>query len=217
MMMKEEQRRRIAASYLTHILVAIEAGDHAAPFRDFLDNWYAYEVGTGHLTSGGRPIWFNNPGAHRHHAALSRMHFISRGAAEILARSTSDRAGYVEMWTKKDPAHRLMVDHAVPIGVLRRTMFEDEALRSPAAIGAFLGRYFRLGVLTSSEDQTLNRMGLRDTMPADWDRSSVFARYQAADINHHTPERHEDSSARRCSGASPRLSTPDRAAKRAVG
>lgn len=51
-----ERRAVLAASYLEHIRIALEAGDRGAPFRDFIDNWAALNSGTDHhVSSGDRP------------------------------------------------------------------------------------------------------------------------------------------------------------------
>lgn len=56
----------LADSYLDHIQIAVEAQDRGAPFRDFLDNWNAFNAQHEHHRSrGDRPRWFNNP-SHSH-------------------------------------------------------------------------------------------------------------------------------------------------------
>ncbi len=181
-MFTKEARVRIAASYLHHIIIALEAEDRAAPFRDFLDNWYAYETGGGHLTTGGRPIWFNNPCAKRHNGALGAMHFVSRRAAAILADAIAAGSQYAEMRLGKDSAVRLMVDHAIPLRVLRQMMFEDPGLRSPESLQTFLLQNYRLGVVTFEENARLSSLGLVSAMPSDWSGADPLARYVAAGV-----------------------------------
>lgn len=181
-MLTKEARARIAASYLHHIIIALEAEDGAAPFRDFFDNWYAYETGGGHLTTGGRPVWFNNPCAKRHNGALAAMHFVSRQAAAILADASAAGSQYAEMRLSKESAVRLMVDHAIPLRVLRQTMFEDSGLRSPESLQTFLRQNYRLGVVTFEENARLSSLGLVSAMPGDWSGADPFARYAAAGI-----------------------------------
>jgi hypothetical protein len=179
--MDDLTRRRLADSYLDHVLIALEARDRGAPFRDFLDNWYAYEVGKGHLTKGGRPIWFNNPCAQTHQEALAAMHFVSRDARAILSQAREEATTFRSLRNERHPSVRLMVDHAVPLRILVRHLFEEEALRSREAIRGYLCDWYRMGVITSSEDARLNAAGLRSAMPQPWD-GSVFARYVAASI-----------------------------------
>ena len=181
-MLTTEARARIAESYLHHIIIALEAEDRAAPFRDFLDNWFAYETVRGHLTTGGRPIWFNNPCAKRHKAALAAMHFVSRNAAAILADASSAGSQYAKMRLGKGPSIRLMVDHAIPLRVLRQTMFEDSRLKSIDALRAFLRQNYRLGVVTFEENARLSSLVLVSAMPGDWSGADPFARYAAAGI-----------------------------------
>ncbi len=181
-MLDETVRQKIAESYCSHILIALEAGDHGAPFRDFLDNWYAHHVGEGHLTAAGRPIWFNNPCAAKHQSALSKMHFVSKNAAAILAQAKTSRLKFIGLRSQKDQTVRLMVDHAVPISLMCQMMFKDAKIRSVGAIQTFLLHFYRLGVLTYEEDQRLNRLGLQRKMPDNWDKNDIFARYHAAAI-----------------------------------
>lgn len=181
-MLDDDARAKIATSYLSHILIAVDANDRSAPFRDFLDNWYAYENAGGHLTSGGRPVWFNNPCARRHQRALSDMHFVSREAGAILASARDEAGRYADLRNGKDATIRLMVDHAIPLRVLRHMLFDDPALRSIDALRAFLQAHYRLGVLTFDENARLNSLGLVSAMPSDWNGRDVFARYAVAGI-----------------------------------
>ena len=45
-----------------------------------------------------------------------------------------------------------------------------------------LNKYYKLGVLTKSEDDLLNNAKLRSKMPPLWDSENVFARYDAIGI-----------------------------------
>lgn len=179
--MEHEHRRALATSYLDHLLIAIEAADRGAPFRTFLDNWYAYEVGGGHLTRGGRPIWFNNPCAVTHQAALASMHFRSEAAARVLAQASVDPAAYRRRRAEDGLSVRLMVDHAVPLRVLVQAMFDDPTLRTREALRRHLLDNYRLGVITSEEDAILRHHGLTSAMPNPW-CGSPFARYTHARI-----------------------------------
>lgn len=186
-MLSHTHREGLANSYLHHILIALVAGDRGAPFRTFLDNWYAYHVGNDHLTAGGRPVWFNNPCARRHQRALLAMHFLSKDAAKILEQATRDSTAYLLARRRRQAEIRLMVDHSIPLMRLREAMFADKELRTIDAIRDFLLSNFRLGVLTADEDSQLNTLGLNNAMPEDWDGSDPFARYFKAGIDRYQP------------------------------
>ncbi|WP_308516158.1 hypothetical protein [Sphingomonas flavescens] len=177
-----DRRALIAESYLDHIAIALKVGDKGAPFRTFIDNWYAFETGTGHLTDGDRPIWFNNPCARTHGPALRAMHFQSLAAAAVLDLATRDGSSYAEQRQAKSTAVRLMVDHAVPLRVIVGLMFEETFEPRSEAISAHLRRWYRLGVITSDEDARLNSHGLRSAMPTSWNGHDVYARYAAAGV-----------------------------------
>jgi hypothetical protein len=173
----EARRRQLAESYLDHILLALRANDRGAPFRTFFDNWYAFTTSQGHLTRGGRPIWFNNPCALRHGATLSAMHFASAEAGQVLEQARMQPAAYRLLRSEKNSAVRLMVDHCVPFGVMLDMLFSDTAGWSRERISTFLHHWYRLGVITAREDAALNAAGLKSAMPAGWD-GDHFARYR---------------------------------------
>ncbi|WP_375392090.1 hypothetical protein [uncultured Sphingomonas sp.] len=172
----------ITDSYLQRIQIAVAAGDHAAPFRDFLDNWHAFEHGPPFITKGLRPIWFNNPCAWQQRDMLNAMHFVSADAREVLDRAKADTANFIALRMSKDASTRLVVDHAIPLRVLRQRVFEDRALADTDALKAYLKSHYRLAVITHAEDQRLNRLKLRSAMPGNWDGQNTWARYEAAGI-----------------------------------
>ena len=110
------------------------------------------------------------------------MHYVSRQAASILADASAAGSQYAEMRLGKDSAVRLMVDHAIPLRVLRQTMFEDPGLRSPESLQTFLLQNYRLGVVTFEENARLSSLRLVSAMPSDWSGADPFARYVAAGI-----------------------------------
>jgi hypothetical protein len=174
---------RIANSYITHILVAVSVGDRAAPFRDFVDNWYAFKAPGGHLlTKGNLPRWFNNPNATILGDALTAMHFRSSKAAEIIALARDNNTEYEDRLAKKDASVRLMVDHAIPLRVIKNKLFTQEAKHTAETIHAVLCQWYRLGVITAEEDKRLNEAGLQSKMPPNWNETDVFARYQQVGI-----------------------------------
>lgn len=173
----------LADSYLDHIRIAVEAQDRGAPFRDFVDNWNAYYARHNHHRSrGDRPRWFNNPSALARVQMLDTLDFRSAGAAAILAEAAGDPAAYLRRRKAKDLTARLIVDHVVPITVMVDALFAEDFPLTREGIRAHLVRWYRLGLLSYSEDARLNNKGLRSTMPVGWDGKNLFARYEAAGI-----------------------------------
>lgn len=181
------RRAALATSYLEHIRIALEADDRGAPFRTFIDNWAAFSSDADHhVSSGDRPKWFNNPCLRTRQAMLYSLDFRSKGSEPVLAQARAAPADYQAKRAAKDSTVRLVVDHAVPIDVMVRVMFDPQpgegVERTAEGIRAHLSRWYRLGLLTPDEDASLNRAGYRSAMPRDWDRRSVFARYDAVGI-----------------------------------
>ncbi|GAN80080.1 hypothetical protein Aam_036_002 [Acidocella aminolytica 101 = DSM 11237] len=117
---------------------------------------------------------------------LESLDFISGGAADILSYARQDPDGYDRLYKVRDTNVRLMVDHAVPIGVMADMLFDSaSAVVSDLAladISAHLERWYRLGLVSHAENGRLNAAGLASRMPPDWDRVDPFARYQVAGI-----------------------------------
>ena len=174
---------QLADSYLDHIRIAVEAGDKAAPFRDFLDNWAAFASEADHHRSAkNRVIWFNNPDAVKRRAMLLSLPFRSAGAAWVLSYAAENPNKYLELRRAGDKSVRLIVDHAVPLVVMVERLFELGADLSREGIRRHLNRWYLLGLLTNAEDVTLNRLGLRSRIPANWDGDDLTARYREAAI-----------------------------------
>lgn len=175
---------RLANSYLDHIRVAVEAQDFGAPFRDFIDNWAAFASATNHhRTASNKVIWFNNPDALRRGAMLRSLPFRSVTADNVIRLATDQPETYRQRQLSKDPTVRLIVDHAVPLAVLVRKLFETDFDLSRNCLKVFLERNYHLGLLTAAEDCRLNQLGLRSTMPANWDGADLIARYRNAGID----------------------------------
>lgn len=173
----------LADSYLDHIRIAVEAQDRGAPFRDFLDNWNAFSAQHEHHRSrGDRPRWFNNPSALARVQMLDALDFRSAGAGAILEDAARDPAIYQRCYAARDRDVQLVVDHAVPIGVIVAALFAGDVELTREGIGAYLNRWYRLGLLSHDEDASLNAQRLRSAMPAEWDCENPFARYEAAGI-----------------------------------
>lgn len=163
---------------LSYLVMATAMGDIAAPFRTFMDSWFAYHVGGPLLNASSRPHWLNNPCPIRHRDALLTAHWVSANAALTLAGVRSDR---------------LVKDHAVPVSVLRDQMMSEPPATLEAA-REFMIRNYRIGIMTVGEDDALTAAGLRSRMPSGWKPGdSPFARYDAAGICiqelHHGPSK----------------------------
>lgn len=157
----------LALSTLRHVQIAVEARDQAAPYRTFFDNFYAYFRGGPLLNQAGRPHWFNNPCPQKHRNALMTVHFVSSTAARVLA----------GLYTE-----RLVRDHAIPVAVIREILMNAHR-PSDELVERYLRSFYRLGLITESEDERINAAGLRSRMPENWHpHDGAFARYEAVGI-----------------------------------
>lgn len=157
----------LALSSLKHIQIAVEAKDRGAPFRTFFDNFFAYHVRGAHLNSNGRPIWLNNPCPRRHRDALLGAHFVSVAAMRVLAGLSEER---------------LVKDHAIPVSVLREMLIDDNC-DTLKRVQRLMSRFYRIGIITVSEDDLLVSRGFRSQMPSGWRRGDgPYARYDAVGI-----------------------------------
>ncbi|MFN3725217.1 MAG: hypothetical protein ACK4SZ_02815 [Allosphingosinicella sp.] len=160
----------LALSTLRHIQIAVEARDRAAPYRTFFDNFYAYYRGGPLLNDAGRPYWFNNPCPRKHRNALASLHFVSSAASRVLAGLDTER---------------LVRDHAIPVAVLREILMNAHP-PSDEVVERYLRSFYRLGLITESEDERLSAAGLRSHMPKSWhSHDGAFARYEAVAITAH--------------------------------
>ena len=75
----------------------------------------------------------------------------------------------------------LIHEHLVPREVVRQKIF---GLRNPTqeAVRRTLKTWCVGVVVTKTEDEKLNNLGLRSSMPLDWNRRDKWARYKAAEI-----------------------------------
>ena len=113
---------------------------------------------------------------------LDALDFRSAGAAAILADAARDPLRYQERYKAGDRAVKLIVDHAVPIGVLVAALFAGDVELTRDGIRTHLVAWYRLGLLSHGENARLDAIGLRSVMPSGWDGRDVFARYSAAGI-----------------------------------
>ena len=75
----------------------------------------------------------------------------------------------------------LIHEHLVPRAVVREKIF---GLRNPTqqAVRRTLQTWCVGVVVTKTEDERLNKAGLRSSMPKDWDKRDKWARYKAVGI-----------------------------------
>ncbi len=151
---------------LEFISTYLRARPPTAPIRTFIDDWFAFHAAGPFLNKSGRPIWFNRPCPVKNKKALLSMHFISEQAELVIENGAGEN---------------LIKEHVVPVKVLR-TLMEEIQEPTISNIEQFLLRYYRLGVLTASDDRLLKEAGLNSSMPKNWDGNDVFARYNFAEI-----------------------------------
>lgn len=81
------------------------------------------------------------------------------------------------------PLSECVVEHAVPQMAIVNWLMDLEPLTT-ATVTDLLDRYFTVMLVTQEEHARLNASGLRSTMPQDWDKSNVYARYKIVGIEH---------------------------------
>ena len=166
------------------IVVAAPTG-RILDLRTKLDEWAAFSTGGELLTKGGKQRWFNYPCPWTSHERLrTYMDQRSVAADHILSRGANRDAEVKKRPTKIENPHRLIVDHAIPIKVLHDIIVSDTSLCDLSSLEDFLRVCFKRGVITKVEDGLLNKAGLKQSMPRDWQhlRDSPYARYEQAQI-----------------------------------
>lgn len=79
------------------------------------------------------------------------------------------------------PLSECVVEHVIPQMLLVNWLMDMEPLTESAVI-ELLTSYFRVMLVTREEHGLLNSIGVRSTMPSDWDKEDVYARYRLAGI-----------------------------------
>ena len=74
-----------------------------------------------------------------------------------------------------------VVEHAVPQMAIVNWLMDLDPLTNDG-VADLLKRYFTVMLVTKEEHARLNASGLRSTMPADWDSTNVYARYELVGI-----------------------------------
>ncbi|GJH21751.1 hypothetical protein CBA19CS22_34435 [Caballeronia novacaledonica] len=118
-----------------------------------------------------------------------QLNWISSGARKAPegGRSKREFAAYSTAPRKEWPADylqsRLIVDHAVPIEVLRKILFQKETRDFYSCSGNvrdFVRSNVKHAVLTAAENQLLDASGLKSAMPlgTNWLGVNPYARYR---------------------------------------
>ena len=92
-------------------------------------------------------------------------HFISVSAAQLI----------------NDPNADLVADHAIPISLLLKEVYEHPGLTLDCLV-TLVGKYAVMVLITDAEDDQLAAAGLVKKMPSDWDGQELLARYRSAGI-----------------------------------
>ena len=155
-------------SYLKHIKIFIDSKNNDKHLlRTFLDNWFAYHKEGPFLSKNNRPVWFNNPNPIKTRDALLSMHFVSKKALKVINENLDIK---------------FIKEHSLPVSVIYELLLKQD-FKNENEIEIFLLNYYRLGVLTKDEDNTLSSIGLKYKMPEDWNiKMNVFYRYEVAGI-----------------------------------
>lgn len=81
---------------------------------------------------------------------------------------------------------RLIIDHAVPIRLLREELFREKMKEEYSCrdqLEKFLHHHVRHAVLTAAENERLDKIGLKSNMPNnDWLWKDPYARYKHLEI-----------------------------------
>jgi hypothetical protein len=151
--------------------------------RTLLDEWAAFTEGNDLVTRNGRQRWLNYPCPHEHgDRLLKHMDWITPRAKAVLEGGRAKLPDYKKRPGRPDWEHRLIVDHAVPIKVLKEELRRREDW-TIASVLEFLAQFYKRGVILKVEDQLLDDAGLKERMPEGWDRRDPFSRYHAVGLS----------------------------------
>ena len=79
------------------------------------------------------------------------------------------------------PLSECVVEHAVPQMEIVNWLMDMDPITETAVV-TLLTKYFTVLLVTKEEHARLNAGGVRSTMPCEWDRTNVFARYELVGI-----------------------------------
>lgn len=169
---------------LDRILDFVEKGPNGT-LRTHLDEWAAFEFGGELLTRTGRQRWFNNPCPIRQGPTLLKhMDWFHFEAAEILRRGARGDPAVRKPKSGEPAPFRIIVEHAVPVRVIRELLKEDLRIRTRSSLREFLQHHFRRAVLAKKHDEVLRSTpsgrgaSLVSEMPSGWKAwGDPFARY----------------------------------------
>jgi len=80
-----------------------------------------------------------------------------------------------------DANAELIADHAIPISLLLKEVYEHEGLTLDELV-TLVGKYAVMVLITDAEDDRLAAAGLVKKMPSNWDGQELLARYRSAEI-----------------------------------
>lgn len=108
------------------------------------------------------------------------IHFLwERRAGKSKPQSPDYRS--VAALGKKFGNREIVYDHAVPFKYLQEELLEVD-FPDPLKVKKILSRHCTIAIITKEEDSLLNKNGLGNRMPQDWDGRDPLARYKKVGI-----------------------------------
>lgn len=88
------------------------------------------------------------------------------------------------MASKERNNQNLRYDHPVPLKIIIEKLFALDEI-DEKNVKKLLSKYIKNGgvLITKDEDKTLTEIGLKSSMPDNWDGVDVYARYKSANID----------------------------------
>jgi hypothetical protein len=145
--------------------------------RSCAAHWYAFSRDDKRLFNrSGDPLWLNKPDPRNR---------IERDLLQCFDEWISPEAMMLiekpELFVENDPTKSVIIEHAVPLNVLRGKLRElDDP--NPGAIEACLRQFYAVGVITYEQNQKLDSGKLRSRMPDGWNGVDPYARYREVGI-----------------------------------
>lgn len=199
---KASRFQELANSYLEHIRILVQVEDRAANLRDFIGPWWTFQRAASALenhilihTYRDVGIWLNNPCPLHAKPQLLLQDWMSKGAWQALEREKCRGRWNADpekmprkprsQWTDDYKENRLIIDHAVPIKVIRHKLFcksHKAEYNCKDNLKRFLESYVKHAVLTAKENELLDKQKLNSRMPEGWDGVDPYARYRSAKV-----------------------------------
>ena len=159
----------LAQSYTEHLKLIVSAEDRGANLRDFVDPWWCFERQGPFVRQRRDGAWtavtMNKPCPRANRQRLLSTDWVSSAARDIIESGSQEKC--------------LIVDHAIPLRVVRESLFK----LCPDDMTAFLKSFIKRATITRSEDEILRANGLNSCMPEGVDPTlQPFARYDYSNI-----------------------------------